>query len=828
MTRLLHSVEMSQRIATLFSWLLGTAVLYSTAGASPPVERGAKSLPVSPSGQVSPHVLKLALLIGIDDYQSPDVPDLHGCVNDVTDMRNLLVDSFGFSKDGVRCLTDKEATHEGILKAFREHLLQQAQPQSRVVIHFSGHSSQMKDVSGDETTDHLDETIVPYDSRMPGKFDLTDDEIADLLRQLREITEHCLVVFDSTYSFQDLPEAVKRHAVTQARDIKADPRDPPAPAGPVEAGGGDRAELGELTRTYGTIVACDANEMAHEITIRGRVRGALTYFLVEELRHGAAVRDTYLDVADAVRTKVGIVLPGQSPQFDGRALNSQMFALGQRDISTTVVAFPDNDVVQLWTAQPDQITAGSIFGLHPLNAADTQNAPQAIVRVEPNPAGRSATARYVRGTPLDGIVLAVEQEHVFPPFSLPIYLEDEFDSHELDELRTAWCAAPALKPTEKWEDAAVMVRRRRGKFEVAGIDAAGQPTEFEPVADVDSAVKSLKSRAIWTNLAGLQNPYSPLTVRLSATASEKRDGDLRPIGVLDAQYVDGETVNVSVTNESNEPLYVCVANFSSDLSVQMIFPTDGQPRLLPPGESIPIENIRMFFPAGSAEARNRLRLFAFRQPINAWLALNQPDAAVPTPVSPLQHLFCRAVLREVGDGALRVPVDQWATQTYDFDVIRREGPYLRAPFSDKIKTISVHSPVTGERVAKIVEFKDGRGSRGEDKRWIVFDAMGRYDASDDEAAEQLVWKVGDELIAFDQLKSRYYDPGLFDKYVGVSSEPLRPVGWFSAPELFPDVDVAFLEPNRSRFRITLRPRDSGMGKVVVKLNGKQVTDDAAK
>ena len=52
-----------------------------------------------------------ALLVGINAY--PGQP-LNGCVNDVNDMAQFLVDRCGFSTDDIRLLVDDRATTDGI------------------------------------------------------------------------------------------------------------------------------------------------------------------------------------------------------------------------------------------------------------------------------------------------------------------------------------------------------------------------------------------------------------------------------------------------------------------------------------------------------------------------------------------------------------------------------------------------------------------------------------------------------------------------------------------------------------------------------------------
>jgi hypothetical protein len=125
---------------------------------------------------------------------------------------------------------------------------------------------------------------------------------------------------------------------------------------------------------------------------------------------------------------------------------------------------------------------------------------------------------------------------------------------------------------------------------------------------------------------------------------------------------------------------------------------------------------------------------------------------------------------------------------------------------------------TGREVCSLISFRDGS--------WAVVDPQGRFDASNGGDVEGLHWVVGDEPIALAQLKDRYYDPGLLAKHMGFNPEPLREVAAFDAPKLFPAAEVTPPTAKDSHLRIKLTERGGGIGKVVVLVNGKEVTTDA--
>ncbi len=102
----------------------------------------------------------------------------------------------GFDRGGMTFLKDSQATRAAILDAI-DDLVEKAGPEDRVYFHFSGHGSQAPDRTGDEE-DKLDETIVAYDSRMPGVPDITDDELKGRFARLK--TRHAVLVFDSCHS----------------------------------------------------------------------------------------------------------------------------------------------------------------------------------------------------------------------------------------------------------------------------------------------------------------------------------------------------------------------------------------------------------------------------------------------------------------------------------------------------------------------------------------------------------------------------------------------------------------------------------------------------
>ncbi len=270
---------------------------------------------------------KRALLIGINQYQyqGPIIKELSGCINDVELIANILQENFGFPENHITLLRNEQATRDKILAAMDE-LVQSVRLNDIVVIHYSGHGSQMTDREGDEP-DGLDETIVPYDSgRAPDpNRDITDDEIYIRLLRLTEKTPCVALIFDCCHS-----GGISRDSFgATARWVEADQRSPeelpPSPLNieelkqleqlkQLKEGRRDIGPSGwlPLSQKYVLIAACQDNESAYEYG----ANGALTYFLSQELVK-AGIDTTYRDIFQEVSTQVTAVRRFQHPQIEG-------------------------------------------------------------------------------------------------------------------------------------------------------------------------------------------------------------------------------------------------------------------------------------------------------------------------------------------------------------------------------------------------------------------------------------------------------------------------------------------------------------------------------
>ena len=149
-----------------------------------------------------------------------------------------------------------------------------------------------------------------------------------------------------------------------------------------------------------------------------------------------------------------------------------------------------------------------------------------------------------------------------------------------------------------------------------------------------------------------------------------------------------------------------------------------------------------------------------------------------------------------------------------------------AMFSEDGKYIIVEDDLTrlwdartGKAVCRFISF-GGKGG------WAVVDGTGRYDASNGGDVVGLHWVIHNEPVALNQLKDRYYEPGLLAKHLGFNKEPLRDVKSFRDVKLYPEVGLAQADAKKPQFKVDLKNSGGGIGRVVVLVNGKEMTGDA--
>lgn len=108
--------------------------------------------------------------------------------------------------------------------------------------------------------------------------------------------------------------------------------------------------------------------------------------------------------------------------------------------------------------------------------------------------------------------------------------------------------------------------------------------------------------------------------------------------------------------------------------------------------------------------------------------------------------------------------------------------------------------------------------------WVSLSPSGLFDATPG-AMNRLYFVIGTEVVELEQLKERYFEPGLLQKLMGFSSEQIRPVNNLDKVDLYPRITEATQIKGNS-LQVKLEERNGGIGPVSIFVNGKEVTAEA--
>lgn len=254
------------------------------------------------------------LLVGINNYPGAR---LNGCVNDVRDMRDMLMQG-GVAASAIRVITDGRATTAAILERLR--WLMAAPAGSNVLFHFSGHGVQVADRNRDEV-DKLDEAICPLDFDWTPDRMITDDTFQVIFSSRPDLT--VFWVSDSCHS-GDLtrggifgggptvdsslprryptPIDFEHRAITYIERVTVPPKK-------------------DIPKSVVLLSGCRSDQTSADAYIDGRYNGALTSAFLGAL--ASAPEATMLELRDATRATLKARRFSQVPQLEvGEASNS--------------------------------------------------------------------------------------------------------------------------------------------------------------------------------------------------------------------------------------------------------------------------------------------------------------------------------------------------------------------------------------------------------------------------------------------------------------------------------------------------------------------------
>jgi len=613
-----------------------------------------------------------ALLIGIDKYLSPVSP-LNGCVNDIVAIKEYLegrVATDGYQLH-IRTLLNQDATRQAIIDGFREHLCQ-AQSNDIVLFYYSGHGSQEQ--APQEfwhlEPDRLDETLVCYDSRHAGGWDLADKELAKLIAEVAAKDPNITIILDCCHSGSGTKNPLQE---TGIRRVPTDKRERPLDSFIFSLEDLEQLSASRSLEESPTgwnipkgrhilFGACRDSEEAKEYNGNGKQRGAFSYFLLETLRNNGKLtyRNLFKQANALVRSKVTT----QSPQFEvthGEDENGFFLdgAIAERTPYFTVSHDKNNGwVIDAGAIHGIKIASSgekTLLALFPIdsNTEDLHNPSQSIGEAEVTqvlPSLSKINISGVENLTSERTFKAVVTSLPLPP--LGIYFDGDEAGVNLarQALQTVGFGnQPSAYVREEQELTQAQFRLlcRHEQYLIA------RPADDRPlVAQIDGytpenakkAIQRLEHIARWTTIAELSSPATsqiqPGYIQMQLLFEDKDISQSKQMR-LEYNYSDDEwqppAFRLKLTNNSKKPLHCALVNLTDLYAVSAPFFEAGSIKLEPgeeawalDGHYLQLEVPDELWEQGITEYKDIIKLIVSTAEFDARL-LTQEALDVPRP-----------------------------------------------------------------------------------------------------------------------------------------------------------------------------------------------------
>ena len=553
-----------------------------------------------------------ALLVGINEYdgrwqglstRESHIPPLQGCLNDIEGMQAYLqgrVDKDTFELH-LCVLTNKQATRQGIIDGFRQHLAQ-AGKEDVALFYYAGYGSQaaVPEAFWPSAPDRMMKTLVCYDSRINDRidgehWDLADKELARLVAEVDKNGPHTAVVLDCGHLGARLQ--TDRSSSVATRQIMPDLRDRPKTSFIVSPAEAESLSLSSKNQhnsaamqlpagRHIVLSACAASEQAYEYYGSSEPQGTFSYFLQAALAQAKGTV-SYKDLFKRANVLVRSSMPAQSPQmaatyaidlqgpFLGGAIapSPSYFTVSHHPVDGWII---DGGAIHgLVSPQGDETTTLALFPYHSprsqMNRTEEAIAQAKITQVLPK-FSKIQSSGLAEANPTD-LFKAVVVRLPLPTAS--VFLEGEIAGTEA--LRRALAIAGSnnqpsdhVQATSQLHGASFRVKAANGTYAIT--EPTGDRLLTSPILGYDAAddvVKTLEHIAKWHAIAQFTHPATSqiqgaveLKIYTGIEAKKEAATEITAAQIrLTYQDDPGDQTQIpprfriKLHNKSNQPLY---------------------------------------------------------------------------------------------------------------------------------------------------------------------------------------------------------------------------------------------------------------------------------
>ncbi len=660
-----------------------------------------------------------ALLVGIDNY--PDSNHcLQGCVNDITAIEEYFKERFDQKEYQLylQTLKDNQATREAVIDAFRNHLCK-AQKDDVVLFYYSGHGSQ--ELAPKEfwhlEPDHLDETLVCYDSRTENSWDLADKELAKLIAEVAEKEPHLTIILDCCHSGSGTKDPLQE---AKERRFPADKRERPLDSFIFQLEDLEKLSDSRDPEKHPTgwkipkgrhvlLAACRDHETAKEYP--GKLRGYFSYYLLDTLTKTNG-KLTYRDLFARTNTIVRSESIAQSPQLEVNNPDDSNKLFLDGAIAEVEPYF----IVQHHKNSGWVIEGGAVHGVQPskngettllelfnfdANNDDLHNPSKSVGIAKVTqvlPTKSKIDIEGVQNLATNSTFKAVVTSLPLPPLEVYFVGDEAGINLAREQLKTAGLnGKPSAYVRESQEigNAQLRLLCHNNQYIIT------KPTDERPLVaqidgytpdNADKAIKRLEHIARWTTIAQLAN----------TAATQIKAGDVKmELLIADQDFLQTKQMRLQykyqdrkwqepefklkLTNTTRKPLYCALVNLSDSFSISAPFFESGSIRLQPgesayalDGEELILEVPDEYWKLGITEYKDIIKLIVSNDEFDARLLnqdkLDAPRARTKDTESPnqssLERLMDRTQNREIRAKSSAVSFDDWYAEEITITTVR--------------------------------------------------------------------------------------------------------------------------------------------------------------
>lgn len=554
-----------------------------------------------------------ALLVGIDTYPIPG-HQLQGCVNDATSMQSLLQKRYAGANLHVQTLLNEQATRANMIAMFRSHL-GQAQTGDIAFFFFAGHGSQVPTggLFQEIEPSGLNSSLVCWDSRMPGNFDLVDKDFATLIGEITSRGVHITLVLDACHSgsaTRDITDLATRQipARPDAQPASGYLKDPAAISAALRntaAPAGSSVQLTlttassfvpDLTGLQVLLAACQPSEVANEYLAGNVHHGAFTFCLLQVLNSTAQALG-YHEVYQRARALVAGCVPSQTPQLvalaGDKSLENQFLGLTPAPLPNFFVTSYMNGAWQMTGGLLNSVHVGDQVALYAAEAGPAQP-PLVSALATAAVASSTPSASTLQGETLASLSQSAQYKAFVTVGVRKTAIGMDGDAAGIVLLRTALGSSPLLA---EGAAAQLLVHCSGNQFALEAVGTQRPvPGPFSlTVEGAEQAIAALEHMAKWLTRLSLQNPASALPVANIVFTMIGMDGsetNIPPLHDLQLSYTtdaQGQpqrpAFKLRVTNGAQQPLYFAMLALSQSWSISTGLVGSGT-AMIGPGEQL--------------------------------------------------------------------------------------------------------------------------------------------------------------------------------------------------------------------------------------------------